>query len=325
MIRRFLLALTGAVVLGVGGAAVYLLSVFPRTRPPLAGSVEATPVRLARGTYLAQHVLACTECHADRDWTRFSAPALPPIGAGREACLGRDQPMAGLAAEFPGTLCFPNITADQATGVGGWTDGELLRAFREGVDRDGHALFPIMPYFIFRQLSEEDARSLVVWIRSLAPVVRPHAAQSVNFPVNLFIRLQPRPLEAPVPEPDAGDSVAYGQYLANVGRCAFCHSPRRGQNPDPLPGRLFSGGNEFRGDFGVIRSSNLTPHPSGLGATTRDGFIALFRRHAVPEQVPPERNTIMPWSAYAGMTDADLGALYDYLRTVPPVASEVTG
>ncbi len=81
MIRRFLLALTGAVVLGVGGAAVYLLSVFPRTRPPLAGAIEATPARLARGTYLAEHVLTCTECHADRDWTRFSAPALPPIGS----------------------------------------------------------------------------------------------------------------------------------------------------------------------------------------------------------------------------------------------------
>lgn len=148
-------------------------------------------------------MLACTECHADRDWTRFSAPALAPVGAGRTSCLGRDEPAAGLAAEFPGRICFPNITADRETGVGDWTDGELLRAVREGVDRDGHTLFPIMPYFIFRQLSDADARSLVVWIRSLPPVVREHPAKAVDFPVNLFIRLVPRPLANPVTAPSA--------------------------------------------------------------------------------------------------------------------------
>jgi cytochrome c553 len=229
--------------------------------------------------------------------------------------------MAGLAAEFPGTICFPNITADRASGVGAWTDGELLRAVREGVDRDGHALFPIMPYFIFRNLSEEDARSLVVWIRSLPAVSRQHPAKQVNFPVNLFIRFVPQPMTAKVPEPDPANSVAYGKYLATIGRCGFCHSPREGQSTESIPGRLFAGGNEFRGPFGIRLSTNLTPHPSGLGSTSREEFIALFRLHATPGSVLPEKNTIMAWSAYSGMTDADLGALYDYLRTVPPVAS----
>ena len=59
---------------------------------------------------------------------------------------------------------------------------------------------------------------------------------------------------------------------------------------------------------------------SSLGSTSREEFIALFRRHATPERVPPEQNTIIAWSAYAGMTDADLGAIYQYLRTVPAVA-----
>jgi hypothetical protein len=229
--------------------------------------------------------------------------------------------MAGLAAEFPGKICFPNITANRESGVGAWTDGELLRAVREGVDREGHALFPIMPYFIFRSLSEEDARSLVVWIRSLPAVARAHPAKHVNFPVNLFIRLVPKPMTATVAEPDPTDSLAYGKYLVTIGRCAFCHSPRKGQSTEPIPGRLFAGGNEFRGPFGIRRSSNLTPDPSGLGSTTREEFIALFRRHATPERVPPEKNTIMAWSAYAGMTDADLGAIYQYLRTVPAVAT----
>ncbi len=320
--KRYLLWIPAAGLIGVAGAAIYLLSVLPRVAPAAAVVVEATAQRLARGRYLAEHVLLCSECHSDRDWTAYSAPSVPPQGAGRTDCLGADQPMAGVAAKFPGAICFPNITADRASGVGAWTDGELLRAVREGIDRDGHALFPIMPYFIFRHLSEEDARSLVIWIRSLPAVSREHPPKRVNFPVNLLIRLVPQPLASPVAEPDATDSVAYGAYLATIGRCAFCHSPRQGQNPQPIPGRLFAGGNEFRGPFGLARSSNLTPDPSGLGDTSRNQFIALFRRHATPARVAPEQNTIMAWSAYAGMTDADLGALYDYLRTVPAVASD---
>ena len=323
MLKRYLLWLSVTALLGVAGAAIYLLSVFPRVRPAMMTAVAATPARLARGSYLAQHVLLCSECHSDRDWTVFSAPSVPPTGAGRTDCLGAGQAMAGLAAQFPGTLCFPNITADRSTGVGAWTDGELLRAVREGVDREGHALFPIMPYFIFRNLSEEDARSLVVWIRSLPAVSREHPAKQIDFPVNLFIRLVPKPMTAKIAEPDPTDNLVYGKYLATIGRCGFCHSPRRGQSTEPIPGRLFAGGNEFRGPFGIRRSSNLTPDPSGLGSTTREEFIALFRRHATPERVLPEKNTIMAWSAYAGITDVDLGALYDYLRTVPPVASAV--
>ena len=321
MLKRALLWFSATALLGVAGAAVYLLAVFPRAQPASTEAVPATPARLARGTYLAQHVLLCSECHSERDWTVFSAPSVPPTGAGRTECLGGGRAMAGVAAEFPGTICFPNITADRQSGVGAWTDGELLRAVREGVDRDGRALFPIMPYFIFRSLSEEDARSLVVWIRSLPAVSRAHPAKQVDFPVNLFIRLVPQPMTARVAEPDPAKSVAYGKYLATIGRCAFCHSPRQGQSPEPIPGRLFAGGNEFRGPFGIRLSTNLTPDPSGLGSTTRGEFIALFRQHAAPERVLPENNTIMAWSAYAAMTDADLGAIHDYLRTVPPVAS----
>jgi hypothetical protein len=320
-VRRGLLWVLGAAVVGVGGAGSYLLAVFPQVVPANTAVIEATPERLARGTYLAQHVLACTECHADRDWTRYGAPALPPAGAGRSACLAADAPMAGMDATFPGRLCFPNVTPDRATGVGDWTDGELLRAIRDGVDRDDHALFPIMPYVVFRALADEDARSIVVWLRSLEPVSRPQAAKSIDFPVNLFIRLVPRPTVAPILLPDVNDRVARGRYLATIGRCGFCHSPREGQSPTPIAGREYSGGNEFRGPFGLRRSTNLTPHPGGLGNVSREDFIALFRRNGARGAVLPRDNTIMAWPAYAGMTDEDLGLIHDFLRTLPPVAT----
>jgi hypothetical protein len=74
-----------------------------------------------------------------------------------------------------------------------------------------------------------------------------------------------------------------------------------------------------------VRSSNLTPHATGLGARTREDFIGQFRAlgtagAAVPKGGP---NTPMPWLTYGGMTDADLGAIYDYLRTVPALENRV--
>ena len=71
---------------------------------------------------------------------------------------------------FPGTLVASNITPDPDTGLGKWTDGEIIRAIREGVDRDGNALFPIMPYSHFRNMSEEDAQAIVAYLRSLPPL-----------------------------------------------------------------------------------------------------------------------------------------------------------
>ena len=73
-------------------------------------------------------------------------------------------------------------------------------------------------------------------------------------------------------------------------------------------------------------SENLTPHLSNrIGAWSRENFIGIFRSFAPPEgsRIPGDRiNTVMPWSRYAGMTDEDLGAIYEYLRTVEPIQQE---
>jgi hypothetical protein len=65
---------------------------------------------------------------------------------------------------------------------------------------------------------------------------------------------------------------------------------------------------------------NLTPHATGLGAWTREQFIARFRAHATPQPIEPRNNTLMNWNAFAGMTDDDLNLLCDFFMTLPPVA-----
>jgi hypothetical protein len=95
----------------------------------------------------------------------------------------------------------------------------------------------------------------------------------------------------------------------------------------PIPGKDFAGGQEFKLGGMAVKSANLTPHETGLGQRSKPEFVALFRAFAGPEmheaKIDPANNTIMPWLMLSRMTDEDLGAIYDYLRTVPPIANAV--
>jgi mono/diheme cytochrome c family protein len=313
-----LVALVGAI--GAG----WLFGALPRTRAAAPVRVEMTPERIERGRYLAINVLQCVDCHSVRDWTRYGGPPQPPIGAGRP-CMDRQTPTAGVNVSqeyFPGVLCIRNITPDRRTGIGEWSDGEIIRAVREGVGRDGRGLFPIMPYFIYRHLSDDDVQAVVAYLRTLPPAdsgIVPE--RRIEFPLNLMVRLWPQPLDAPVVAPDRRrDRLAYGEYLARIARCEFCHTPREPNAMEGFEGRRFAGGMPFfLGKERVMYPMNLTPHESGLGGWTREQFVARFRAHATPQVVAPAQNTLMNWNAFAGLTDEDLDLLWDFFMTLPPV------
>ena len=121
---------------------------------------------------------------------------------------------------------------------------------------------------------------------------------------------------------DPSDSVQYGEYLATIARCGSCHTPTEGQVGRPIPGMDYAGGVEFNGPGGRQVSSNLTPHENGLGKMTRAAFIDMFKQHETPQTVTREGNTLMFWTSYAGMTEDDLGAIYDFFQTLDPVDSQ---
>lgn len=301
-------ALAGA---GVG----YLYVAFPAAPPPDAGKVVATPELLARGEYLVEHVALCTDCHSQRNVNRFTGPIKPETkGAGGEH-FGRE---LGL----PGDIYGRNITP---AALGDWSDGELKRAIVSGVNKKGEALFPLMPYPAFSHLCESDVDAIVAYLRTLQPITSDVIERTLDFPVNLLVRTLPTP-----PDPwkcsDAVSGVERGRYLVTVASCDHCHTQRKDGNP--VRGMDFGGGVEFRlPTGGVVRSANLTPHETGLRSWTKEMFVARFkamRAEGITYQVKPgEFNTPMPWTMYAGMTDEDLGAIYDYLRTLEPVRNQV--
>lgn len=315
---KVFLAGAALLVAVLAAAAGYVLAAEPDLRPPAAEKIEPTPERLERGRYLAVHVLSCFDCHTERDWSRYGGPNVGPMGAGGHCFTPEDG--------FPGTICSPNITPDRETGIGTWTDGEILRAIREGVDRHGNALYPRMPYLEYRHLSDEDSHSVVAYLRSIPAVRQPMPETRITFPASFFIKRLPKPLDGPVPKPDEKDRIVYGRYLAEISGCKSCHTPVN-RRQEPIEELAFSGGHEFTGPFGTVRASNLTFHETGMGARTREEFIGIFKAfsdvEAVAVPIDPRDNTVMPWFALAGMSEADLGAIYDYLRTVPAIENRV--
>jgi len=309
--------IAGGIVLLLVVGLIYFNIKFPDVDKPSDVKVEVTPERIKRGEYLANHVTGCMDCHAVRDWSKFSGPPIP-------GTQGKGGDKFGREIGFPGNIYAKNITP---AAIGNWTDGELIRAITQGVSKNGNALFPLMPYLGFNHMSKEDLYSIVAYIRSLQPVENKVPDSELDFPLNFIVKTIPPKSYSPAPEPDRKNSSVYGRYLVTIADCAGCHTPS--EKGEPKPGMGYAGGQEFELPWGTIRSANLTPdEETGIGKWSREDFIARFKSFDPDSSQyisvdSKSFNTIMPWTLMAGMTEQDLGAIYDYLRTVKPVRNSV--
>lgn len=295
---------------------VYFLFTYPAVSKAESLSIEATPERLARGKYLANHVTVCIDCHSQRNWDYFSGPIIPGTEGEGGFHFGRDY---GL----PGEIYAKNITP---AGIGKMTDGELFRTITSGVRKNGEVLFPTMPYPEFNKLSDEDLYSIIAYIRTLKPIEHAVPETKLDFPYNFTVREIPA-RHVSVGEPDTSDLYAYGQYLANAADCIDCHTMQ--VNGERVKGMEFAGGREFPVAEGTVRSMNLTPDVgTGIGTWNEQTFVGLFKRYATADTVALQdyarvHNTIMPWVMFSGMTDHDLLAIYKFLRTLQPINHQV--
>jgi mono/diheme cytochrome c family protein len=318
-VKRYLILFPAGLVACLGIAVVALAFKQPDQRSAPALTVERTEARIARGKYLYEQAAHCGGCHNDRDWKLFSAPTR----AGR-AGAGFVFPAE---LEFPGTISAPNITPDRETGIGGWTDGEIARAIREGVSRDGRALFPFMPYKAYRSMSDEDVYSVIAYLRTLPALRQPQPRTELNLPVNLLVKFEPKPLDHAVPAPDRSNSKAYGEYLVRIAGCIECHSPF--DNGKVVEGKEFAGGHEFVINGFTVRSANITPdEETGIGKWSEDRFVAKFKGYASMTSANAPKHTqanftLMPWIETASMPEQDLRSIYAYLRTLKPIYNSV--
>lgn len=259
--------------------------------PPAAATLE-------RGRYLMNGVVACANCHMAR-------------GPGGEYLTGKGM-SGGLPFQEKMFMAYaPNITQDRETGVGKWTDAQLVKAIREGIRPDGSIIGPPMPVEFYRHMSDEDVNAIVAVLRT-EPAVRNVVPKSTyNFP------LPPSwgPPLMSVKAPARADKVRYGEYLATVGHCMECHT-QRDQKGMLVSTSLGSGGRVFPGPWGESISRNLTPHETGLKSWT-DAQIAQAVRAGVDRSGTPYKPP-MAYQHYKNIDDADMTVLIAYLRSLPP-------
>lgn len=209
------------------------------------------------------------------------------------------------------TFAPPNLTPDPRTGLGSWTDAEIARAIREGVDKDGVGLV-IMPSYTYHELSDADVAAVIAYLRNLEPVekeIPPVDGNSAAKIMNAFGAFGASPVGEPITAPQSAPSPGtadYGDYLIGLGGCRDCHKSD------------LSGGLIPFAEPGAPPAANLTP-AGDLANWSDADFLTAMRNGLRPDgsNIDPEN---MPWPYYGKMTDGDLLDILAYLRSVPPVA-----
>lgn len=227
---------------------------------------------------------------------------------------------------LPGVLYGKNITPDAETGIGLWTDDEILRALTQGISRNGDTLFPLMPYPNYNRMAKDDLLSIIAFIRTLKPVKNQVPPRQLMVPIAVVYPgkfLQPS-IDANVRPPET-DTVMYGQYLTTFADCGTCHAPLTPHGPDMS--RMYAGGYTFDIGSNKVVSANITPDSTtGIGNWTEERFLNKFTAYRDANEInrnPGNMNTVMPLYAMAHLKDADLKAMYAYLRTVKPITNSV--
>jgi cytochrome c553 len=289
-VRRILLwsaAVLTVVVLGAIGA-VYAVSesMLRRTYPvpSLALNANANEMSTERGAHLVRAVATCTLCHAD------------DFGGAVYADMG---PM--------GRIAGPNLTRGRGGLSADFSIDDWVRAIRFGVRRDGTSLI-VMPSEVFSHFSDRDLASMIAYLQSLPPVDREvpktrfgwlGRALLATGRLNILVAPKTQRGVASAPATESANAE-YGRYLADVSGCHGCH------------GYGLSGG-RVAGPPNLPIAANLTP--TGLGAWTEADFVRAMREGVRPDG--RRLDAFMPFSTYGRMKDAELHALWMYLRSVP--------
>jgi mono/diheme cytochrome c family protein len=307
MIRKVLLWLGVAVLLVVAILAI-TISVrwdrrFQAPYPKLAASRDSAVI--ARGRYLAYGPAHCSDCHtAPADYASLQTGSSPSLSGG---------------VEFPiplGTIRVPNLTPDSATGIGRRSDGDITRMLRYGVRADGRAAIPFME---FHELSDADLVAVISLLRSQPPVRNPVPDHDLTLLGKAVMAFAIKPIgpsaTPPAESPPSGPTLERGAYLVTaVAECAGCHTQRSMVTGAYTGPRLAGGAPMEAGDNAHTKlvPPDITGNPgSGRADTwTEDEFVARFRAGV---RIP---GSPMPWQAFRRITDADVRAMYRYLRSI---------
>ncbi len=265
---------------------------------------------VARGQYIFAVAGGCA-CHTVPDQT--------PHAGGR-------------AFPIPfGTVYSTNITQDKETGLGAWTDQQIIDAIVKGIRRDGSRSLPVMPYEKYSGMTQEDLKALVAYLRTFKPVKKPTPELKTRLPfvrslgVWAYLKAFGRFSASPGQTPKSG--IARGRYLTDhVAVCGDCHTPRNSLGV-PKQSHYMAGANQEIGPLGEA-VPNITPDKdTGIGAWKREDIAEVLLSGTKPDldNVQGLMYEVIEGTSggYKDMTREDALAIADYLKSVRPVANEI--
>ena len=316
--RRNVLVQWGVVI----GALLALAAILVACAP-----IEA-PADLAAATETATAApAAATEAAAEEAATEVAAEEVAMLGdperggyifamtTGCGCHFNRDlgAPAGGNKFEGPfGVVYAPNITSDPETGIGTWSESDIVNALRLGVRPDGSQLHPIMPYMAYSALSDQDAYDLAAALKMVPPVVNQVPASELASAPAAFAPANLPPAVAPA------EGAERGAYIVAVANCGRCHTPR-GENGAPDMNRFLAGA-----PLQDTIAPNLTPHESSNISFATEEQIASFLLTGIYDDGTPVEGPMKGIidNGTSRLTEADALAIAHYLKSLPPVASE---
>jgi len=273
-----------------------------------AGAAE--PDQLARGKYVFGATGGCG-CHTE------------PKGAVNAGGRKYDGPF--------GTVYSSNITPDPKTGIGSWTDEQIITAVRLGRRPNGERILPVHPFTSFNGMAEEDLTVLVKFLRSVPPVNKPTPPKKITIPMfesvflpawlMTFASKETPPATAPV------SGVARGEYLVRaVGHCSECHTPRSALTMALDTSRLLAGNTKKTGPEGQA-TPNLTPD-KGTGLDWSEEQIVTYLQTGNRPDGDVAGGLMGEMiqgtaAGYKDMTKADLQAVARFLKSIPAVKNKI--
>ncbi|EKS69749.1 MULTISPECIES: cytochrome c [Caballeronia] len=270
----------------------------------LASSAHAADDALVtRGAYLAR-AGDCVACHSTQKGKPLAGglPMMTPLGA----------------------IYTTNITPDPDTGIGRYTEEDFARALREGVAKDGHNLYPAMPYPSYAKINDEDMHALYAYfMHGVTPVKQANREPDMKWPLNMRWPLKLWNavfLEKGVYQNKSGKDVAWnrGAYLIQgLGHCGSCHTPRgiafQEKGLDESNSAYLTGGlldNWF--------ASNLTgEHNTGLGRWSEQDIASFLKTGANAHASAFGSMTSVVNNSTQMLSDDDLAAMARYLKSLP--------
>ena len=270
---------------------------------------KSSPKSIERGKKLT--TMLCANCHLNRETGKLTGIK-----------------MTDAPPEF-GEIYSQNITQDKTYGIGNWSDGELLYLLRTGVKKNGQYSPPYMAKL--PTMADEDLDAIISFLRSDNEMVKADATKDTptkpSFLTKLLSRIAWKPLPLPKAKiyvPDSSNTKELGRYLANNLECFSCHSADFKTNnfliPESSEG-YFGGGNKPLDMQGrIMLTANLTPDKeTGIGNWTKEKFVKAVK-YGIKENEPALSYPMMP---YSRLNDYEVEAIFEYLKTIPPIKNKI--